>query len=40
LELETEEDVLCSKADATLDIDEPRAHALLNTGSGEDKLDG
>ena len=40
LELETEEDAFCSKADASLDIDEPRARAFLNTGSGEDKLDG
>jgi len=39
LELETE-DILCSKADANLDIDEPRARAFLNTGSGEHKLDG
>jgi hypothetical protein len=36
--LELEEDVLCSKADADLDINEPRAQAFLNTGSGEDKL--
>ena len=40
LELEIEEDILCSKADASLDIDEPRARAFLNTGSGEDKMDG
>jgi hypothetical protein len=32
--------VLCSKADANLDLNEPRARAFLNTGSGEDKLDG
>jgi hypothetical protein len=31
--------VLCSKADANLDLNEPRAQAFLNTGSGEDKLD-
>ncbi|XP_066383834.1 uncharacterized protein [Miscanthus floridulus] len=34
-----QEDIFCSKADASLDIDEPRARAFLNTGS-EDKLDG
>jgi len=39
LELETE-DILCSKADANLDIDEPWARAFLNISSGEDKLDG
>jgi hypothetical protein len=32
--------VLCSKADADLDLNEPRARAFLNTGSGENKLDG
>ena len=40
LELKTEEDILCSKADANLNIDEPWAHAFLNTSSGVDKLDG
>jgi hypothetical protein len=38
--LELEEHVLCSKADADLDLNEPRARAFLNNGSGEDKLDG
>jgi hypothetical protein len=38
--LELEEHVLCSKADADLDLNEPRAWAFLNIGSGEDKLDG
>jgi hypothetical protein len=32
--------MLCSKADADLDLNEPRARAFLNTGSSEDKLDG
>jgi hypothetical protein len=38
--LELEEHVLCSMANADLDLNEPRARAFLNTGSGEDKLDG
>jgi hypothetical protein len=38
--LELEEHVFCSKADADLDLNEPQARAFLNTGFGEDKLDG
>jgi hypothetical protein len=38
--LELEEHVLCSKADADLDLIEPRVWVFLNTSSGEDKLDG
>jgi hypothetical protein len=38
--LELEEHVLCSKADADLDLNEPQTQAFLNIGSSEDKLDG
>ena len=30
----------CTKSATSLNIEEPRARAFLNTGSGEDKLDG
>jgi len=40
LELDEKTEAVCSKATASLDINEPRAHVFLNTSANEEALDG